>query len=176
MTFEDFKKTFFKKRYIIFGLIAMELASLPAAAKLINHYSVEEVSTASVVLIDKIEGRKRFAVASNAPFYISTEASVGLITVRIHKSGQIGLDRFGDNAQMPGAALACSSLNGERRTIYQSKRKTALNKGDILSQAVIVAVHYEDATDPTFKIDVGSPESPKAPLADCFSLGSIKRA
>ena len=168
MAFNSFKNKLLKKRNILIALIAIELASFPAAAKMLKRLSVSEAPTASVVLIDSIKGRKRFAVASNAPFYVSANDAVGNVTVQIHKSGQIGKARFGDNAQMPGAALVCSTMNGEDRVLYQSKRKTSLNQGEILSQAVIVAIHFEQSANPDFTIDVGTPDSRKAESSDCL--------
>jgi len=167
MALKWLKKTGLKKRYILSGLLGLELASLPAAAKILSQVSVSEKLTASVVLIDAKEGRKRYAVASNAPFYISADKVAGPVSVEIFKSGVIGSARFGDNAQMPGVALACSALNGEERVIYQSKRKTASGSGKILSQAVIVSIHFPDAFDPSFNIDVGESGSLKAPNSEC---------
>ncbi len=168
MAFSSFKNKFLRKRNIVIALIVIEIASFPAAAKMLERLSVSEAPTASVVLIDAIKGRKRFAVASNAPFYISVNDVVGNVTVKIHKSGQIGQARFGDNAQMPGVALVCSTLTGEERVLYQSKRKTSLNQGEILSQAVIVAIHFEKSADPDFTIDVGTSDSRKAKSSVCL--------
>lgn len=167
MVLKWLKHTGFKKRYILLGLLCLELASLPAAAKILSQISVSEKATASVVLIDSKDGRKRYAVATNAPFYISAEHTTGPVSVEVYKSGVIGSSRFGDNAQMPGAALACSSPSDKERVIYQSKRKTALGSGEILSQAVIVAIKYSDEFEPDFKIDVGDYSGLKAPNSKC---------
>ena len=169
MALKWLKKTGLKKRYILLGLLCLELASLPAAAKILSQISVSEKPMASVVLIDAKNGRKRYAVASNAPFYISADKATGPVSVEVYKSGVIGSSRFGDNAQMPGVAVACSSPSGEESIIYQSKRKTALGSGKILSQAVIVAIQYSDEFEPDFKIDVGESGDLKAPKADCPS-------
>lgn len=169
MPFIRFSRKYLKKRYLVLALFAVELASLPAAAKIIERFSVIEAPTASVVLIDAVEGRKRFAVASNAPFYIRADNLSGPVSVKIHKSGKIGPTRFGDNAQMPGVALACSSLTGETRVVYQSQRETSLDRGEILSQAVVVAIHFEQETNPSFHIDVGEADSLLAERTACNS-------
>lgn len=167
MTFATFKKKFLKKRNILIALIAVELASFPAAAKIIERLSVSEAPAVSVVLIDAINGRKRFAVASNAPFFIQTDDLIGNVTVQIHKSGQIGQSRFGDNAQMPGVSLACSRVDEEEQVIYQSLRETSLDRGEILSQAVIVAIHYDEEISPSFHFDTGEADSHFAEQSDC---------
>lgn len=169
MVLNWFRKTNIKKRYIALGLITLELASLPAAAKIIGRITESDKATASVVLVDSIDGRKRFAVATTAPFYVSVTDATGDISVNIHKSGRIGEVQFGDSAQMPGVALTCSYLTGEQHVIYQSERQTALRGGDILSQAVVVAIHFDKNLSPNFKIDVGTPDSPKARTSDCFA-------
>jgi hypothetical protein len=168
MVYQWLKKTGIKKRYIALGVIALELVSLPAAAKLIGQISFSETPNVSAVLIDSIAGRTRFAVASNAPFYISADNAVGEISIKIHKSGQIRKARFGDKAQMPGAAVVCSSLTGSQRlVVYQSDHQTALKDGEILDQAVIVALHYDETSSPNFKIEVGNPTYPFAKLTNC---------
>ncbi len=169
MALKWLKKTGIKKRYILLGLLGLELISLPATAKILSQISISEKPTASVVLIDSKEGQTRYAVATNAPFYISAEHITGPISVKIHKSGVIGSARFGDNAQMPGAALACSFLNGEEQVIYQSKRKTASGTGKILSQAVIIAIQYSDEVEPSLKVNVGEPGIQIAPNSGCLA-------
>ncbi len=156
-----------KKRYLALGLLAIELASLPAAAQIIDRVAFTIEPQASAVLIDDIEGRKRYAVASNSAFFVTAESAIGNIMVTVHQSGDIGNTRFGDNAQMPGAALICSTLINGEETVYQAERKTAAKSGDILSQAVIVVVEHDPTANPVIRIKPGQANAPLANITDC---------
>jgi hypothetical protein len=158
-----------KKRYIVLGVLALEIASLPAAAQIIDRVVFSVEPQASAVLIDDIDGVKRFAVASNSAFYVTAENVIGDIRVEVKNSGMIGSARFGNNAQMPGVALACSTMNLGPKTVYQAERKTAAMPGDILSQAVMVVVEHDPEADPVIRIKAGESKKPAADTVDCTS-------
>lgn len=162
-----FREKMPKKRYIALGLLALEIASLPAAAQIIDRVVFSVEPQTSAVLIDDINGVKRFAVASNSAFYVTADSIIGDIRVEVYNRGEIGLANFGENAQMPGAALACSSMSFGQQTIYQAERKTAARPGDILSQAVIVSVEHDPDVDPVIKIKPGTSSSPAAQSTEC---------
>lgn len=158
-----------KKRYIALGILALEIASLPAAAQIIDRVVFSVEPQTSAVLIDDIKGIKRFAVASNSAFYITAEDVIGDIRVEVRNSGTIGVARFGDNAQMPGAALSCSTMNFGQKTVYQAERKTAAEPGDVLSQAVMVIVEHDPEAEPVIRIKAGQSDKPVAVSNDCAS-------
>lgn len=146
-----------KKRYIIAALFALELgtlgATLPAAAQIIDRVSFSVPQKAISVKVGDEVGISRFVVTSNAPFALVSKDSLGDFDIKIHKSGAINGNRFGDNAQMPGPAQRCATaLSENTSTLYMSERKTAAHKGPILSQSVIVEVRHAVEITPKLKI------------------------
>jgi len=167
------KKLNGKKRYIAAALIAMELASLPAAAQIINKVVFQVRPTVTAVEIPTPEaGLSRFMVVSNAPFTIRSADMIGDINISVHQSGDINGTRFGDNAQMPGPKTNCAALNSPHETvIYQAERKTAIERGTPISQAVIVQIAYHGSAAPSlsFAKDGAAPASVAGACADGMS-------
>ena len=142
-----------KKRYFILGLIAVELAALPAAAQILDKVVFSAPQKAIHVMVSDKPGVKKYAVTSNAPFAVTSQSAIGEFEVLVHGSGQINGKRFGDNAQLPGAAQSCTMAASPSPTaIYRAHQKTAAQAGSILSQAVIVEIHYDPALTPDIKI------------------------
>jgi len=150
-----------KKRYFAAAFIAVELASLPAAAHIVKTAAFKVKPTISAVEIPTAEaGVSRFIVVSNAPFTIRSADMVGDVDISIHQSGELNGSRFGDNAQLPGPASACAAItNSGESVIYQAKRKTAAKKGSTVSKAVVVEIKYDSAAAPviTFAKDDAAP-------------------
>jgi len=172
-----------KKRYIALGVLALELASLPAAAHIVLQSLETEVEPQThAVLVDETTTQQRYVVTSNTPFHITANGFAGDIKVALHKSGQIGLSRFGDNAQMPGAALSCMSVNETNNVIYKSKRKITIKDGDPLSQAILIVVDFEDRSEsekiPTIEFASGiSKTNETPPSSNCLKIiSNIKGA
>jgi hypothetical protein len=150
----------FKKRYVVFALLAMEILSLPAAAGIVGQalsnsaLTAETVPAVNMVLLDEKEGQKRFAVASSTKFSIHTDRAGADYEIRLYKSGQVNGKSFGDKAQMPGPVLTCAAPSKSENTIFQSLRGTALggalNEKDILNQAIIVEINYDESLNPEF--------------------------
>ncbi len=143
-----------KKRYFVFAWLAVELASIPAAAQIIDRVIFSAPQTvASAILPSQDPGITKIAVTSNAPFAIIAKNSIGDMDISVHTRGDINGTRFGDNAQMPGDAIACSALSlplGQK--IYEADRKTALKPGNILSQSVIVEIRHDADLSPEFSV------------------------
>jgi len=139
-----------KKRYFVAAFIAVELASLPAAAQIINKVAFQVRPTVTAVEIPTAEvGKSRFLVVSNAPFTVRSADMVGEIKVSVHQSGEMNGNRFGDNAQMPGPNTACAVVTSPSQTvIYQAERKTAAKRGNPVSQAVVIQVKYDSSATP----------------------------
>ena len=108
---------------------------------------------ASIKLQTKEIGLQRFVVASNAPFAIVTEDVTGEFTVSVRTKANINNQSIGDNAQFPGAAQSCAHVtSASPHKIYEAVRKTALKRGEVLSQAVVVDIHYNPELTPEFQI------------------------
>lgn len=172
-----------KKRYIALGILAFELASLPAAAHIVmQSLPTEAPAQTHAVLVDETETQQRFVVTSNIAFHVTASDFRGDVKVSLHKSGQIGASRFGDNAQMPGAALSCMSVNELNTLVYQSKRKITIEDGEPLSQAILVVVDYEEKlmteTAPSIEFVSGIVETSQSqPQSNCIEqMSGIKGA
>lgn len=150
MKFAHVKNLKGKKRYFVAAFLAVEIASLPAAAQIFSKVAFQARPIVTAVEIPTFEvGQSRFLVVSNAPFTIRSADMIGEIDVSVHKSGDMNGRRFGDNAQMPGPASHCASLaQPNDSVIYQAKRKTAAAPGSPVSQAVIVVVKYDESAAP----------------------------
>lgn len=161
-----------KKRYLFGAILAVELASIPAAAQMIDRviFEVRPIVTA-VEIPTEAPGKSRFLVVSNAPFHVSTENMIGDVSLSLHKSGNINGNRFGDNAQMPGEKRRCASVSSSAPTvIYQADHKTAAEPGPTASQAVVVVVNYDPVSQPDIEFIAGKSEQNLAPA--CKSINS----
>ena len=154
-----------KKRYIALGVIALELASIPVAAQIVDRVSFSVPQKVIAVPFPPEPGLTKFLVASNAPFAVVSENAVGEFDVKIDLSGVLNGGRYGANAQMPGVPTACAVQTSPSSTkIYEAERKTAAQEGDILTQAVIIEIRYDPQTTPDLKI-VAENKTKRLPLA-----------
>jgi len=162
-----------KKRYIALTILAMELASLPAAAQIVNKVVFQVRPTVSAVEIPTPEaGLSRFLVVSNAPFTIRSANMVGDLDISVHQSGEMNGRRFGDNAQMPGPKTNCASVTHPAETvIYAADRKTAATPGTTLSQAVIIQIAYDSSVTPNISFAKDNAK-PAGVAAGCISAVS----
>jgi len=154
-----------KKRYIVLGLLAVELASLPAAAQIMHRVAFDIRPVVTAVEIPTAEpGVSRFLVASNSGFGVEAQNIVGDIKVSVSVSGTIGsVSRYGDAAQLPGAKTQCSQANGLTSPLYIADRKTAAQKGTPPEQAVVFEFQYTPEARPQFTFKPGA-EAINAPL------------
>jgi len=160
----------FKKRYFVFGWLAMEIASIPAAAQIIDRVVFKVPQKAIHVQLPDEPGITRYAISSNAPFAITVENAIGEFQVNVRDNGFINGKYFGTNAQMPGAAENCAVLLSDTQNIiYAADRKTAASKGDILSQAVIVEIRYTAEARPNFKVLTEENSKAISTAQDCES-------
>lgn len=146
-----------KKRYIVFGLLAVELMSLPAAAQIVHRVAFDVRPIVTAVEIPTTEpGVSRYLVASNAGFGVKANGVIGEIKTDIHVSGSMGaLNRFGDAAQLPGPDRLCAQASGVSSDIYLADRKTAATPGTPPEQAVIFEFRYDAAARPEFEFVAG---------------------
>lgn len=148
-----------KKRYFALAVIAVELASLPAAAQIVHRVAFEVKPRVVAVEIPTAEaGLSRFLVTSNDGFGIEAVDLVGNVRIGVHKSGTIsGGQRFGDAAQLPGESFLCAESNSAIGSpIYAAERKTASEPGEVVDQAVVFEFRYDEAASPSFNFKPGT--------------------
>jgi len=96
---------------------------------------------------------QRFVVASNAPFVVISEKAIGEFNVKIQKKDEVHGFIIGENAQLPGAAKGCAvATSMTPQKIYEAERKTAIKRGDAITQSVLIELRYDPALSPEFKI------------------------
>lgn len=157
-----------KKRFVLAGLIGLELLSIPAAAQMVDHVKFEAPQKAIAVPVLSEPGMASFMVMSNAPFTVVTKESIGEFDVKISSQGRVNGNPFGTNAQMPGEATRCSSVPTlAPSAIYRAEKKTAKAPGHILTQAVRVDIRFDPATSPTFDIQTQKESRDVARGAPC---------
>jgi len=144
----------FKKRYIVFGLIAAELAAIPVAAKAVMDFKYEPLQrVVSVPFPIETPGVAKFLVSSNAPFAVISEGETGQFDINIQLNGELNGAPFGNNAQMPGASKTCAApLTRSASKIYEATRKIDAGAGEVLSRAIILEIRYSEDIKPNFKI------------------------
>ncbi len=147
-----------KKRYIVFGFIAVEMLSLPAAAQIVHRVAFDIRPVVIAVEIPTADtGVSRFLVTSNAGFGVKASDAIGNIKTDVYVSGTMGeLSRFGESAQLPGPKAACAQTSGQSSDIYIANRKTAATPGTPPEQAVVFEFRYEANTRPNFEFIAGS--------------------
>ena len=163
-----FKNLPVKKRYIAFGIIALELASLPAAAQMMDKVGFEARPVVTAVAIPTYQdGLQRFIVLSNAPVSVQSEGMIGDLNVSVHQSGDISGNRFGDKAQLPGDAQNCAAITHPMPSvIYSAARKTAASRGPAVSQAVVFEFSYApEGAAPKLEFIAG--KAKQAPAESC---------
>ncbi len=155
----SFRRLKGKKRYIALGLIAFELMSLPAAAKIIQTATTHTPTprVLAVEIVTDEAGVSRFIVNSNDGFGIEVEGLIGDVNTTVHESGVLASNaRFGDDAQLPGDAKACShSASTDSQPIYQAIQKTELTHGHVVDRSVVFEFHYDAQAKPSFEFTAG---------------------
>lgn len=152
-----------KKNKALLGVVlALEVMSIPAAAKMADRVNF---GTKPVVIVADVPsatpGQDSFLVSSNTPFVVEVGGVIGEVKVDIASGGHVGTLRYGENAQMPGVARACSMGRVGTVEAYRSERKTAASRGSVKSQAVRVNVRYDRVASPNIRI---------VPVVDSISL------
>lgn len=150
-----------KKRYIVLGLLAIELLSLPAAAQIVHRVAFDIPPIVNAVEIPTAKpGVSRYLVASNAGFIVRANDVIGDVNIDVHVSGTLGnTNRFGDSAQLPGPATMCSQSSGFNTDIYMADKKTAAKSGTAPEQAVIFEFTYDPTAHPSFDFVAGTDQA-----------------
>jgi len=149
-----------KKRYIVLGLIAFEMAMLPFIGTVLHKTDINSALAALAkpqraihVELPPEPGMTRYMVSANAPFVVTAEEMIGQFDIKIYPSGEINGKQFGKNAQAPGDLKACSLTETvEPRAVYRSETGTIAQDGEILSKTVLVEIRYESYYKPDLKI------------------------
>ncbi|MGJ8562648.1 MAG: hypothetical protein ACSHXY_03750 [Alphaproteobacteria bacterium] len=142
-----------KIRYIISGLVCLELIALPVSASIIGKAISSFNQQAVVTELPRQPGMAQLVISSNAPFVITAGNLVGDVDIKLHQSGEIYTTRFGDNTQTPGPDIACAApITSDMAVIYKSDKATSVSDAEILSQSVVMEVTYDYDADPVFKV------------------------
>ncbi len=155
-----------KKRYILYGVIGLEILALPFSAGAIHHVMSSNSQYAVLTELPSEPGVSRLVVSSNAPFVLSAEGASTPMDIRVNVSGYINAVRFGDDAQLPGLPAYCANpQNPSMMAVYTSQRATSTTDADILSQSVVLDIQYDATKTPHFSVETvkAGRNIPKAP-------------
>ena len=142
-----------RKRHIAIGLVALELASIPVAAQMVDHVSFKVEPRVIVAEVpDRPAGERTFLVASNAAFVIEVEDVVGPVRTAVTPTGQVDNLSYGNAAELPGLAGSCISAQGNRTQVYAATGKTAKLRGKVQDQAVRIDVRFDPIANPLIHI------------------------
>lgn len=146
-----------KKRYLVIGFLALELMSLPAAAKIAQTVSFTPPPIVTAVEIPTAEpGLSRYLVMSDAEFVVNASHMTGDVDVNVFVSGNMGGGvRFGDAAQLPGAKVTCATITDSGSKVYDADRTTAARPGTVPDQAVVFEFAYAPESRPQFEFIAG---------------------
>ncbi len=160
------------KKKIFLGWIAFEaiglfgglLIGFPAAAQIVDRVMLSVAPRAAHVVTPIAPGLTEIMVASNAPFTVLSEGAVGDMSMRLTVSGTINGKAFGGQAQDPGQIAECVTPTAPTPTaLYTATRRTAANRGEIISQAVMIHIKYDKALSPKFTVKtLDQPEAKSA--------------
>lgn len=163
-----FKALTSKTRYVVLGLIGLEIASIPVAAQIMSKVAFTKPQIVNAVPFPPEQGVSKFLVASDAPFVVVSENSIGEFDINIRVSGLLNGNHFGANAQAPGALKSCAVQTENTPTkIYVGERETAARDGEILTRAVIVEIRYAMDITPELKIVSQNAAKKIAPSHPC---------
>ncbi len=162
----------FKKRYILGGYLAYELAGLAlvgtAGAQVLEQIKFDAPQSVASAKLPSEAGLTRLVISSNAPFTISASEAVGKYDVTVQREGLINTTPFGRNAQMPGPATVCAhAASPSEAIIYRADKKTSLARGPILSQSIMVEIKYDAALSPKFSVKTEDNSVAIMPAAVC---------
>ena len=156
-----------KKRYIVLGLLTLELMSLPAAAKIVQSVNFDPAPNVIAVEIPSGKtGLSRFLVASDAGFIVEVDTPIGDVEVDIYVSGKMGNSvEFGVSAQLPGPQTICASALARNSDIYHATHATAAKEGSAPERAIVMEFQYAAEAHPKFRFIAG--EKPNLGLTPC---------
>lgn len=162
----------FKKRYIVGGYLAFEIAGLAlagtAGAQVLDQIKFEVPQSVASATLPSEPGLTRLVISSNAPFTISASEAVGEYDVSVQSEGLINTTPFGNNAQMPGPEASCgTAVSPTESVIYRATQKTAAARGAVLSQSVMVEIRYDVSMRPKFAVKTEDNSVAIAPAAAC---------
>lgn len=167
----------FKKRYLVYGWLALELLSLPfafsASAQIVDRISFSIPQKVASVVIDSVPGKTQLVISSNGPFTIAAENAIGEYDVRLRPTGNINGTPYGHKAQAPGPMSGCATaISPAAAVIYRATQKTAVERGDPLSQAVIVEINYDPVLSPKFVVKTADNSKGLRDAGRCISDNS----
>jgi len=162
----------FKKRYIVGGYLAFEIAGLAiagtAGAQVLDQIKFEVPQRVASATLPTEPGVTRLMISSNAAFTISASEAIGEYNVSVKREGLINTTPFGLNAQMPGPEAACgAAVSPSPSIIYRAAQKTAAARGPVLSQSIMVEIRYDEAMSPKFAVKTQENSAAIMPASAC---------
>lgn len=162
----------FKKRYIIGGYLAFEVAGLAiastAGAQVLDQIKFEVPQRVASATMPTEPGLTRLVISSNAAFTITASDAIGEYGIKVLRDGLINTTPFGSNAQMPGPETACgAAVSPNPSVIYRANQKTAAARGPVLSQSVMVEIRYDEVLNPKFAVKTEENSVSITPAAAC---------
>jgi len=162
----------FKKRYLVGGYIAFELAGLAiagtAGAQVLDQIKFEVPQRVASATLPTEPGLTRLVISSNAAFTVSASDAIGEYNVKVLSEGLINTTPFGRNAQMPGPETSCgAAVSPSPSVIYRATQKTAAARGPILTQSIMVEIRYDEAMSPKFAVQTEDNSVAITPAAAC---------
>jgi len=167
------------KKKILVGWLAFEavglMIGLPAAAQIVERVMFSVPPRAAHIITPVAPGLTEIVVASNAPFSLISQGAIGEMQLSLRVNGTINGTTFGGQAQHPGSISECVTPTSPAPTsLYMATRKTAANRGEVISQAVIIRIKYDPTLNPTFTVKtLNQPEAKSAIQApNCTGVSS----
>lgn len=146
--------TYFRRLVLAWAIMAWASAAQAGVADRVS-FSVPAKVIMSEILSKP--GQQQFLIASNTPFEIFVKNTIGPMKVSVKSSGRLQGLSFGSAAQMPGVVETCKDLTSFLPSvIYRSNRKTALERGDVKSQSVLVTVNFDASAKPDLSVKIAS--------------------
>ena len=127
--------------------------ALPATSQIVDRVMFTAAPRAAHTVTQIKPGHAQILVASNAPFSILSQGGVGDMNMEMTINGTIHGKSFGGNAAHPGAMLACVTATSPAASLlYAGTKRTAANRGHVLTQAVMIDITYDPAIRPKFSV------------------------
>lgn len=166
-----------KKRYILLGLIALDILCFPLAAQLLHKVSQLSFSAPAHAIVSELPrnepGVAHLVVTASEPFILTAANLNGAANIEVRTSGRINTTPFGDNAQMPGLKASCMTASGETPSIiYTADKATSVKGGEVLSQSVIFTVHFPKEANPNFKVSLKEDATDQPHAAACEGVST----
>lgn len=134
--------------------IMPKTAVKPNLSRIISQDQITGASTEfsqKIGLVQKDLAQTLIIMASDGPFAILSSGDAGEFQFRIHRSGQANNTPFGSLVQYDGPLTGCGKASSaSSQVVFSSNFATAPNTGEVIDQAVLLEIVYDNALNPDF--------------------------